>query len=45
MTDESITTESTVRLSYLELEYAQINDNIRFLADVRFKLLILAVIA
>lgn len=24
---------------YLELEYAQINDNIRFLADVRFKLL------
>jgi hypothetical protein len=39
MTGELNTTEPTEEHTYLELEYAQINDNFRFLADVRFKLL------
>jgi hypothetical protein len=33
--------EQTVKPPYLELGYSQINDNIRFLADARFKLLAL----
>jgi hypothetical protein len=39
MINELDAVQPTERHPYLELEYAQINDNIRFLADVRFKLL------
>lgn len=39
MTNEPNTKEPTEDHAHLELEYAQINDNFRFLADVRFKLL------
>jgi hypothetical protein len=39
MTNELDAVQPAERHPYLELEYAQINDNIRFLADVRFKLL------
>ena len=39
MADELSTVEPTEKHPYLELEYGQINDNFRFLADVRFKLL------
>jgi hypothetical protein len=38
---DEIAMEQISRDPYLELEYSQINDNIRFLADVRFKLLAL----
>jgi hypothetical protein len=39
MAGELKPTEPTAKHAHLELEYAQINDNFRFLADVRFKLL------
>jgi hypothetical protein len=39
MTRNLDATQPTEKHPFLELEYAQINDNVRFLADVRFKLL------
>lgn len=39
MTNEPNTKEPTEDHAHLELEYAQINENFRFFADVRFKLL------
>lgn len=39
MSNDVNATEPNEKRSYLDLEYTQINDNFRFLADVRFKLL------